>query len=241
MKFYRITTVILLTVLSQVSFAEPLSVDYKPHYDTTFGVNYHQNWISARPGWGQLFVRTQPGFNFYFGWRFHPNLAGELGYEWSANKPLATTIGGPNQSFLGVTNTGVPVSLTGKVRFKTGHADLNLFFPLLILENALDNLAPEGIFSVGVGSMKPHIKIKSSPETAFSNNFTAIDGRSKAVFRVGFGIQTLLVEDVGARIIGRYENTSILRATGSVATQDPSTRVIFRNGVSLAVGLFVKF
>jgi hypothetical protein len=49
------------------------------------------------------------------------------------------------------------------------------------------------------------------------------------------------VEDIGARIIGRYENTSILRVRGSVVAENQDTKVLFRNGFSLAVGLFVKF
>jgi len=238
MKPGKIISIVLLTLFVGKIVAEPLSVSYKPYYDTSFGVNYHQNWIAPKPGWDQLLVKTQPGFNFYFGWRFHHNFSADLGYEWSANKTLTTVINS-NATFLGVQNTGGAVALTGKVRFKTGHLDINYFYPVLV--GKFSGFAPEGILSVGLGTTKAHVRIIADPDGGFASNFTSLQGRDKILYRLGVGIQTLLVDDIGARMIARVENTSMLRARGSVVAENDGTKRLFKDGFSLAVGLFVKF
>jgi hypothetical protein len=186
-------------------------------------------------------VKEQPGFDVYFGWRFFPFFGIDLGYEWTANKPLSFVIpqGG---SMLGlVNNTPKPITVTSKVRYKTGHADLNAFIPIPI-----DcDFFPEGIISLGVGAMKPHMRIAMSPNNnvtyPYILQYIPMEGRSRAIFRGGLGIQTMLIEDFGFRFMWRYETTSWLRARNSVITVAPATREIFFNTHSLAAGLFVRF
>ena len=239
MRGLRVAYGVVFLSFSSLSFAD-LDWVIDHNYDTFGGVNYKQSVIRPKNGWDQLFVKTQPGFDVYLGWRFHPHFSGELGYEWTANKPLTTDIA-PHQSLLGVTNnSGTAVGLTGKVRFKTGHFDLNYFIPFTLKE-----WKPEWILSFGVGGMKPKMKVEADPQTdatnAFSSQFTDIDGRSIAVFRGGFGIQTNLIEDVGMRALIRYEHTSVLRARGTQITQNKATEQIFGNGLSIALGLYLKF
>lgn len=214
------------------------------NYDTYMGVNFKQSWIKPRGGWNNLFVKEQPGFNVYFGWRFHPNFGAELGYEWTDNKPKAFAVQN-GSTLLGVlNNSGAPVTLTGKVRFKTGAADLNAFIPLCA-EPLWEDVIPEGIISLGVAGTKASMKIFSDASTAettaFSNRFTAIQGRSKAVYRAGLGVQALVIENFGLRVLWRVESTSFLRGRNSVITTNSGTRVIFKNANTLAVGLFFKF
>jgi hypothetical protein len=211
------------------------------NYDTYMGVNFKQNWIKPRSGWNNLFVKEQPGFNVYFGWRFHPNFGAELGYEWTDNKPKAFTVQN-GSTLLGISNnSGVPVTLTSKVRFKTGAADLNAFIPLCATP-LWEDVIPEGIISLGVAGMKANMKIFSTtPATAFSNQFTPIQGRSKAVYRAGLGFQTVVIESFGIRVLWRVESTSLLRGRNSVVTSNSATRAIFKNTSTLAAGLFFKF
>lgn len=208
------------------------------------GVNFKQNWIKPHSGWNSLFVKEQPGFNVYFGWRFHPNFGAELGYEWTADKPKAFIVQ-PGSTLLSATNaSGSPIRLTSKVRFKTGAIDFNAFIPLCAVP-LWEEVIPEGIISLGVSGMKPSIKIFSDASTpattAFSNQFTTIKGRSKAIYRAGFGVQALVIENFGLRALWRIESTSFLRARNSLITTNSSTRVIFKNASSVAVGLFFKF
>jgi hypothetical protein len=240
-------------------------------YNTFGGVNYKQSLIRATNEWDQLFVKTQPGFDIYLGWRFHPNFSAEFGYEWSADKALTTTVnngnrgivnGNPGESLLGLTNNSLfPIELVGKVRFKTGHVDFNTFIPFVF-----QDWAPEWIVSVGIGAMKPSMKITGTAIGFNGNNgaiapgipgipgqfgapiaqnfisqFSRIEGRSRAVFRGGFGLQASLIEDVGIRALVRYERTSVLRGRGTIVVEDIATEKIFQNGFSLSLGLYFKF
>ncbi len=239
MKQFQFIFLLITSLFSALCYADA------NNYDTYMGVNFKQNWIKPRSnGWQNLFVKEEPGFNVYFGWRFHPNFGAELGYEWTDDKPKNFLLQNGN-SLLGIlNNSGAPVTFTSKVRFKTGALDLNAFIPLCALPLGED-VIPEGIVSLGVAGMKPSIKIftdASTPATtAFSNQFTGIDGRSKAVFRVGLGVQALVIESFGVRVLWRYESTSVLRARNSVVTTNPATRAIFKDASTLALGLFFKF
>jgi len=239
---------LLITLLfSGLSFADYFVTEIKEDpndYDTYMGVNFKQNWIAPHNGWDKLFVKSEPGFNVYFGWRFHPNFGAEFGYEWTNDKPKAFVVQN-GSTLLGIlNNSGSPVTLTGKVRFKTGAVDLNAFIPLCSLQ-LWDEIIPEGIISLGVAGTKASMKIFSNATTpaaiTFSNQFTRIEGRGKAVYRAGLGVQALLIENFGMRALWRVESTSVLRGRSSAVTGNPSTRRIFKDASTLALGLFFKF
>lgn len=246
MKWIRwILCLILVHATTQLS-AEPICTDLysseAEHFrNYIFGVNYKQSWIKPKGDWRQLFVRTQPGFDVYFGWRFHPMFEVDLGYEWTADKPLSIEIPN-NASLLGITNTsGFTVTSVSKIRYKSGHADLNFYFPLFIF----CDFVAEGILTAGVAGMLPSMKIHMLPlnraTSLFTSQFVPIRGRSMAVFRGGLGFQTMLIEDVGMRVLWRYEGTSVLRGRNSVVVERAATREIFKNGQSIAVGLFLRY
>lgn len=210
-----------------------------------FGVNYKQYWIEPQGDWKRLFVKNAPGFNVYFGWRFLPCWELDLGYEWTNNKPLSITIP-RGTSLLGATNnTGFVITSISKVRFKSGHADLNTFLPIPYISNYFCNFEPEAIVSLGVAGVKAGMKIGMTPNTKGTNQYiglyTPIQGRSHAVFRMGLGLQAIVVENVGIRLMWRYENTRVLRGRNSFITQKADTRVIFSNAQTLALGAFLKF
>ncbi|HXH54605.1 MAG TPA: hypothetical protein VNK03_02545 [Gammaproteobacteria bacterium] len=240
---------LVMVIFSGISCAScsPVEIENRNNcnnYDTYMGVNFKQHWIKPRSGWNNLFVKEQPGFNVYFGWRFHPNFGAEFGYEWTDNKPKAFTVQN-GSTLLGISNnSGAPVTLTSKVRFKTGAADLNAFIPLCATP-LWEDVIPEGIISLGIAGTKANMKIFSDASTAattaFSNQFTTIKGRSKAVYRAGVGLQTLVIESFGVRVLWRVESTSLLRGRNSMVTSNSGTRAIFKNASTLAAGLFFKF
>lgn len=246
MKQIKFLFLLIFSLFATMSYASSpyTEIEDPNNYDTYMGVNYRHNWIKPRGEWNNLFVKTEPGFNVYFGWRFHPNFGAELGYEWTNDAPKAFVVQN-GSSLLGIlNNSGTAVTLRSKVRFKTGALDLNAFIPLCALPLG-EEVIPEGIISLGVGGMKAGTKIFSDATTpaatAFSNQFTPIQGRSKAVFRAGLGVQALVVESFGVRVLWRFESTSILRSRNSPVTANPGTRVIYKDANTLAVGLFFKF
>jgi hypothetical protein len=241
---------LIFLLFSSVSFAAPCTntcvseIEDSNNYDTYMGVNFKQNWIKPLNDWNNLFMKAEPGFNAYFGWRFHPNFGAEFGYEWTNDKPKFFVVQNGN-SLLGVLNSsGAPVTLTSKVRFKTGAADLNAFIPLPTLQ-LWDEIIPEGIISLGVAGMKASMKIFSNASTpaaaTFNNQFTPIQGRSKAIYRAGLGVQALVIESFGIRALWRVESTSVLRGRNSAITSNGGTRKMFKDASTLAVGLFFKF
>lgn len=227
-----------------------LSLTLEEEKPFSVGFNYKQAWIPPKGDWRRLLIRTQPGFDVYFGWRFHPFFGIDAGYEWTANKPLKIAIS-PGQNVLGaVNNTPFIMTATGKVRFKTIRADLNGFIPLHIpfYCNYFPEL-PEAIVTVGVAGMRPDVKIDVMPVNGpitrrvelYQDQYNFINGRSKAVFRFGLGLQTILIEDVGLRFIWRYETTGVLRVRDSFIAQAPATREVFSNGHSVALGFYIRF
>ena len=208
-------------------------------YDTYIGGSYKQNWVKTKGEWQKLFPSQQTAFDVYFGWRFVPLLGIELGYEWTTRKPKSIIVS-KNGVFMGVpNNTGNDILMTGRLRFKTAHADLNAFIPL-----RFDEIVPEGIVSIGVAGMKPCVNVLTTSNAkvdTFSPKFTFIEGRSKTVLRVGLGVQAMVLENVGVRALWRFENTSVLRLRNSTLVYAPKTRDTFHNSQSLSLGLIIKF
>jgi hypothetical protein len=247
LKQSRFLYLLFSLLFSSLAYAEAPFEDMETankQYDTYMGVNFKESWITPRNGWRNLFQNAEPGFNVYFGWRFHPNFGAELGYEWTNNKPKAFTVQNGNTLLRTLNNSGGPITLTSKVRFKTGALDLNAFIPLYALPFGED-IIPEGILSLGVAGAKPSVKISAVPLTpataAFTNQFTQIEGRSKAIFRAGLGLQSMVIENFGARILWRLETTSLLRVRNGVIANNAGTRAIFKDAGTLAIGLFFKF
>lgn len=213
-------------------------------YDTFVGMGYKQYWVTPQGEWKRVLNGNTGGFALLAGQRIHPYFAIELGYEWSNGAPKIVSVpdGG---AFLGSGNaSGGPINLQGKVRFKTGYADLQILMPFKVTETC----TPELIFALGVGIMKPSIKLASTAadpatqaaQAAFMAPFSTFKGKDKAVARVGLGMQTFLTESIGIRALWRFENTANLRGTNSAIAQDLNRRTLFKNGQSVFVGLVMR-
>lgn len=243
MKVVRKLLLVALILYSNVLVANPNYRGNRWEYDSYVGAGYKQYWIRAKDDWKRLFTGNTPGFTVFAGWRFHPYFGTEIGYEWTTDKPRSM-IWQNNESFLNLTNTsGNPIYMDGKVRLKSGYIDLNMFIPIALAED----MTPEGIFSVGVAAVKPILKI--IPTQGYNNNAVAgqlvrdiqtVEGKNKAIWRVGFGLQTLLFGDVGARLFWRFEKTSMLRLRHGPIAEDARTRVMFNNGQSLTLTVFKR-
>lgn len=201
------------------------------------GVNFKYSWVKPVDEWRRLFTTAHPGFAVYLGGRFHPNFGLEVGYEWTDNKWTNNEVLNSG-SLLGVTNIQGNSILASRLRLTTAHIDLNAFFPVSLA----CGIQPEGIVSIGVGSVKPWIDIKSlTPKTAFTNQLSAMTGKSKTIARFGLGIQTQLIECVGVRLLWRYETTGKLEVKNSEIVQTEKNHKIFGNSQALLAGLFVNF
>ncbi len=206
---------------------------------TYFGVNYKQFWVHPINDWQRLFVRSNPGFNFYFGGRIYTFFGVEIGYEWTANKPIATLID-PGTSLLGLTNTNpFPVRISSKQRLRSGYIDANLFIPLFISHY----FQPEGIFSIGVAAVKSSVKLQIFPYLAepYHTQLRHLNGRGKTLLRIGAGMQSLIINNIGLRIMCQWQDTADIKFQQSPVAYAPATRHIFKNSYNVSAGLYFYF
>ncbi len=239
----RFFSLLFLLLISTVLLANPNYRGNHDEYDSYMGLGFKQYWVRPKSDWRKLFKANTPGFLFFAGWRFQPNFSLELGYEWTADNPKMFLLNNNDSLFSSQNTTGQNLSIEGKVRFKSGYADINVLFPLRLTED----FAPEGIFSFGIASVKPIIRLSNPNEnqqnaaaTTYMDQFRFIEGRSKAVPRIGFGLQTNIFGDVGVRVLWRFEKTSVLRFRNGPFSHGESSRVLFDNAQTLSISIFKR-
>ncbi len=227
--FFLGTTPLHADTLSK-SPENPNYLGNQSEWDTFGGVDFKQSWVSSKALWKPLLQATGPGLGFYAGQRIHPYVAYELGYGWSFDRIKNTNIP-VGSSFAGVAATAGTGSLPLKGRFhlKTAYLDINLLIPM---NKAMDQ-SPEWVLSFGAAMIKPALNVLNT-NTGVS---LALQGSTKAAGRLGLGIQSFLVGNVGMRLMWRFENTSVLRV-GNVT--DPRYSALLNNGSSLSLGLFMR-
>ncbi len=223
-----------LCALGKPYLAEnPNYLGNQSEWDTFAGFDFKQSWIPSKALWKPLVTATAPGIGFYAGQRIHPYIAWELGYGWGIDKSKNMALPA-NTAFAGVLNTGTAATLKGRLHLKTAYADLNILLPL---NKAMDQ-SPELLLSFGVAMIKPafNISVVNSSNASLAS-LSTLKGSTHGAARLGLGIQSFLVGNVGMRLMWRFENTQVLRI-GNVV--DPSFTSLFRNGQSMNVGLFMR-
>ncbi len=222
-----------LYALGMPSLAEnPNYLGNQSAWDTFAGFDFKQSWIPVKGPWKPLITATAPGLGFYAGQRVHPYIAYELGYGWGIDKSKSMLVPA-NTAFAGVNTGATAASLKGRLHLKTAYADLNLLVPL----NKIMDQSPELVLSFGVAMIKPAINIAVVSGDASLASLGTLRGSTHAAARLGLGIQSFLVGDVGMRLMWRFENTSVLRI-GNVV--DPSFKSFLSNGQSVSLGLFMR-
>ncbi|MBP6103997.1 MAG: hypothetical protein KA508_02900 [Gammaproteobacteria bacterium] len=224
-----------LYALSKPYLAEnPNYLGNQSEWDTFAGFDFKQSWIPSEALWKPLVTATAPGIGFYGGQRVHPYIAWELGYGWGIDKSKNMLVPA-NTAFAGVLNTGAAAAtLKGRLHLKTAYADLNILLPL---NKAMDQ-SPELVFSVGVAMIKPalNISVVNSSDASLAS-LSTLKGSTHGAARVGLGIQSFLVGNVGMRLMWRFENTQVLRINNVV---NPNFASLLRNGQSVSLGLFMR-
>jgi hypothetical protein len=231
---------ILLLLVSWLSASPLCALADNPNYlgnqsawDTFAGFDFKQSWIPSKTLWKPLLTATAPGLGFYAGQRVHPYIAFELGYGWGIDKSKSMLVPA-NTAFAGVLNGATAASLKGRLHLKTAYADLNFLVPF----NQVMDQSPELVLSLGVAMIKPalNISVVNSSDASLAS-LSTLKGSAHAAARLGLGIQSFLIGDVGMRLMWRFENTSVLRV-GNVV--DPRFASLLHNGQSVSLGLFMR-
>jgi hypothetical protein len=211
--------------------------DEKCNLNTYFGVNYKLTFIKPRQQWNRLLEDRYPGFGLYVGTRFHPYFGAELGYEWTANKVKSYTVNN-NTALLNIRNTtGQDIVITAKNRFQSGFIDAILFIPFCLTPD----INPEALVSVGVAANTTHLRVKTNPNIfPFTNQFVAAKSSGvRAIPRFGLGIQSLIVENIGLRLMWRWEGTQNLRVQEGVSNT-ANNKAFYQNANSLSISVYIE-
>jgi hypothetical protein len=205
------------------SFSDCRESDLKPNPLRPYvGINYKHTWVNPKGEWQKILVNSYPGFGFFLGLRFLKPFGIEAGYDWTANKPKVVTVGA-DETLLGIHNSKTPVLITGKTRFKNPHVDLTIFFSPQLLES----LDPEIMLSLGMARVTAKSKMVVSPDLEPLKSLSLIAHKPCAVARLGLGLQSRIIENVGLRVLWRWENYAALKT--------------FRNASSLTSALYLQF
>lgn len=237
---------------AQSPYMYPITSPYiQPFAPFYAGIDYILTGVKPKGEWNNIFVTTDPGPGLFFGWRwcgpFALNYGLEFGYDWSVEKGRSVVI--PNgATFLGVRNTsGVAVTATGKVRFKSGYMDAKVYIPVL-LDPCMQCFFPEFVLAVGVASSKAAMTVRAVPNgtptgpNPLTPQLNNIIGATQSTVRAGLGFQGMVWGCLGLRAMAHWENYSRLRAGRSQGLEtSPGNRKIFNDGVSLSLGAYITF
>ncbi len=186
-------------------------------------VGVDAEWIhmKGKGNLNRILPKSYWGGNVWIGARFCENVGLEAGYNWTNNRKKSHIVkAGETATF----SAPVGTKVTGKAKFSGWHVDLLGYLPM---DECFDLIG-----TVGYGWDKPklHIHQNTTPAVNFNRK-----GKNKGVFRAGVGGQYMVSDNVGLRVMGRYQNTSQLRLKTTNRTK------VFKDAFSLSVGAFVKF
>jgi len=189
--------------------------------------------MNFQNGFGDnLFRHDYPQGNLYAGLKFNDYVAVEAGYEATARKTRAVTLGAGSLSGGAVLPLNVQFHSTGQI--KGPHANLVGFLPLC------DQYRLELIGMVGVARLKANFvrTAVASNGTAISPSYTTFIKR-KSVLRLGGGIQQMITECWGIRAMLKWENTKKLDRMGAIENSLASLRP--KNSFIYSLGTFLTF
>ncbi len=194
-----------------------------------FGANLQYLFIKPKAEYQDFLKAQQLGPDVYVGYRLNRVLGFEMGYGWTTRTSKDTNFVAGQTTLNNSLIIASPTNITGKIRYKTTHFDMNGYYPI--------SKHIDGIVSVGVGFLRPSVNIAlngANPDQNLYNQVGNIAGKTNAMMRFGLGFEGMLGDYWGLRSIVRYENT---RRT-SVRNSGVGGSRILKDGVSVALGFY---
>lgn len=192
---------------------------------------------------GNQVKKDFPQGDIYAGLKFCDYLGIQAGYEATTSRRKTSNVLGNEVVFGGIFSPTVPNGLNQFVttsQIHGWHTDLVGFLPFCICDNRFNLIG-----SVGLARLKYKLRYYNtildnnpvSPE-----NFTRTFSNSKYVARLGLGIQYMLTECAGLRVMGTWENTSRVRKFQAPPENRQSlVQINVRNATTLGAGVFYNF
>lgn len=217
---------IFLLITANLAYAVP----HVGRYYLGFG--YKHSFISGRNDYKNMFAENHPGGHVWVGYQPFQYFRFELGYDWTTRNarhyhiPVGST-------FAGLTNTTVPTTITGRIRFKNTYFDSHLLF--------MGESDYNGYLILGISNGRPHILVETMPrQNTPYNQLSGTKGYSRPFLRAGLGLEFLFNESWGFRANVLWENTRRLRFRNPpyAAQSLLNKEKLFSNGTSVGFGFY---
>lgn len=190
------------------------------------GFNAQYLWVKPKVAYQSFFKKQHPGADILVGYKFNPYFSVEVGYGWTTREAKETNLIA-GQQVLETVVLDQNTNVAGKFRYRNTHIDVNSYLPIT---NKLD-----GIVTVGVGFIRPNVKVTLSNSAANLNNYVSnMQGKTSAIFRAGIGFEGMITDAWGVRSMIRYENMARAKVRGVTIANDKP----FKNGMSVGLGFY---
>ncbi|MFM8453625.1 MAG: outer membrane beta-barrel protein [Gammaproteobacteria bacterium] len=229
--------VLSVAFLAAIGFVSPMAQAWE-EFDSQVGFDYKHGFLNPHSNWSPILRGASPGFVLWAETKLVDWLGFEMGYDWSTRRGKSHDV--PNNgNFLGRTNaSGTPIRLTGQVRFRSLYGSLNAH---VSANQCLQIDYPtELLFSLGLAMQKPHFTTHVYPSYVPMESHINLNGRTRGIWRVGIGSQIYFTENWGMRAMLRYEGNSSIRSHTTGAAAGAPYQTIFKDNMSLALGLIWK-
>lgn len=232
------STIQKLALVSLLFVAPAISYGFGFGIDPYIGVNAkwrHVKWEKTRGD--DVFNKNLPEGDVYAGIQFCDYLAIEGGYE--ATSRVSRNVVATTQ-FLTFPLTLPPESFTTKVQLKGWHADIVGLIP--VWDDCLSILG-----SLGMASLKAYHQIYETADSVgpFPDDLIASSLRTfkkhKSVLKWGVGLQQMLTNCAGVRLMYNWEQTSKFRNLRPQGFPNSVLRVSMGNSQGVGLGVFILF
>lgn len=189
---------------------------------------------------GNILKKNYPQGDVYAGIKLNNYLGLQLGFEGVSSQHKPTTF--TNASVILGRTVDSPVSFDQhqtSMRLYGFHADVMGFYPFSICNEHFNLVASIGLANKRV-TLKDVLTIENGVPIPLGEiaNVTRTFAMTKCVPRLGLGVQYMLTNCAGVRLMGQWENTARFK---NIKTKDGLGTFALRNATSLGFGAFYNF
>jgi len=199
----------------------------------------HQGFAEAFGG--NLVSKNYPEGNVYLGMKYQDYLGIQLGFDATSKKQRTSKFTAPYIAF-GLFTDAHFDELKASTRIYGWHIDLLGFIPI-----CLNNEQYHIISSIGVSKKRFKLKVFNTISGAEILNGSDVEESTRDFFstqcmaRVALGLQYMMTQCTGIRIMGNWENTSKFKNLATQNNQEGMGRVTLRKAFTVNFGVSYYF
>lgn len=223
---------LILLVLYTASF-NAAAYNYYPMQGKNLwsvGFDVFGMYAEPREDFHQIIRSTQVGSTIYIADRFNNPFGFELGFSWTARKPLSLYSPAGSETF----NTVASVTSTQTCKFRLKDTYLDFHAHLRMCRFV------EGKIALGVGFVRQSLQFYSNPTSGGTMQAALLNMQKKTGItgRLGLGAQAMLTNRVGLRFMFLYETMSNVKIRDTPKGVNPQ---ILHDSGSIDLGIYWTF